>query len=327
MTEALKTLSKDLADLVANAADSVLRVDARRRLPASGIAWAEDLVLTAHHVVESDEDITIGTANGEQHDAQLVGRDPRNDLALLRVKGALNPANWAADDSLRVGNLALAVARPRRIRASAGIVSGIAQERAARRRMRMRMAMGQMGKGKRPHRRHDKWRKRMREWGGFALADGLLRLDLTMYPGFSGGVLLGADGGAHGMVTSGFGGGVGVAVPVSTLRSSVAALLTDGMIHSGYIGVGVQAAELPDAIGDRLEQETGLLVVSVEADSPAAAAGLLVGDILVALDKEAIADIDELQMALARLKVDAAVVMAFVRGGELREGSVVIGAR
>lgn len=327
MTEALKTLSKDLADLVANAADSVLRVDARRRLPASGIAWAEDLVLTAHHVVESDEDITIGTANGEQHDAQLVGRDPRNDLALLRVKGALNPANWAADDSLRVGNLALAVARPRRIRASAGIVSGIAQERAARRRMRMRMAMGQMGKGKRPHRRHDKWRKRMREWGGFPLADGLLRLDLTMYPGFSGGVLLGADGGAHGMVTSGFGGDVGVAVPVSTLRSSVAALLTDGMIHSGYIGVGVQAAELPDAIGDRLEQETGLLVVSVEADSPAAAAGLLVGDILVALDKEAIADIDELQMALARLKVDAAVAMAFVRGGELREGSVVIGAR
>lgn len=325
MTQALKTLSADLADLVANAADSVLRVDARRRLPASGIAWAEDLVITAHHVVESDEDITIGSANGEQLDAQLVGRDPRNDLALLRVEGALKPANWAADEGLRVGNLALAVARPRRIRASAGIVSGIVQAQDTRR--RMRMAMGQIKKGKRPHRRQNKWRKRMREWGGFMLADGLLQLDLTMYPGFSGGVLLGADGGVHGMVTSGFGGGVGVAVPVSTLRSSVAALLKDGMIHSGYIGVGVQAAQLPDAIAEPLGQETGLLVVSVEADSPAASAGMLVGDILVALDKEVITDIDELQMALARLKVGAAVELAFVRGGELREGSVIIGAR
>ncbi|MCY4465842.1 MAG: trypsin-like peptidase domain-containing protein [Chloroflexi bacterium] len=325
MTEALKSLSNDMAELVADAADSVLRVDARRRLPASGIAWAEDLVLTAHHVVENDEDITIGSANGEQHAAQLVGRDPRNDLALLRVEGALSPANWV-DDSLRVGNLAMAVARPRSIRASAGIVSGLVQAQDARRRQ-MRMARGQMERAKRPRRRHDKWRRRMRERGGFAVADGLLQLDLTMYPGFSGGVLLGADGDAYGMVTSGFGGGVGVAVPVSTLRSSVAALLTDGMIHSGYIGVGVQAAQLPDAIADALEQETGLLVVSVEADSPAASAGMLVGDILVALDKEAIAEIDELQMALARLKVGDTIGMAFVRGGELREGSVVIGAR
>ncbi|MCY4144976.1 MAG: S1C family serine protease [Chloroflexi bacterium] len=327
MTEALKTLSADLAELVANAADSVQQVDARRRLPATGIAWAEDLVVTAHHVVENDEDITIGSANGDRQDARLVGRDPRNDLALLRVEGGLTPANWAADNSLRVGNLALAVARPRRIRASAGIVSGIIQAQAARRPMRRRMAKGQMKKGKRLHRQHDKWRRRMREWGGFALADGLLQLDLIMYPGFSGGALLGADGGVHGLLTSGFGGGIGIAVPVSTLRRSVAALLTDGKIRSGYIGVGVQAAQLPDALIETLEQATGLLVVSVAADSPAAAAGMLVGDILVALDKEAIADMDELQVALARLKVGAAVEMAFVRGGELREGSVVIGAR
>ena len=116
-------------------------------------------------------------------------------------------------------------------------------------------------------------------------------------------------------------------MPVSTLRSSVAALLTDGKVHSGYIGIGVQAAQLPSAIVAALEQETGLLVVSVEADSPAAASGMLVGDILVALDNAAIADIDELQMALARLKVGAVVETAYVRGGELREGSVVIGAQ
>ena len=328
MTQALKMLSTDLADLVAKAADNVLLVDARRRLPASGIAWTEDLVVTAQHVLENDEDITIVAANGEQQAAQLVGRDPRNDLALLRVEGALKPANWAADDSLRVGNLAVALARPRHSRASVGIVSGVVTAQAARRRRkRMRMALEQRGKGKGPHKRHGKWRKRMRKWGGFMLAEGLLQLDLTMYPGFSGGALLGADGGVHGMLTSGFGGGIGMAVPVSTLRSSVAALLADGEIRSGYIGVGVQAAQLPAAIADALEQETGLLVVSLAADSPAAQAGNLVGDILVALDNEAIADIDELQMALARLKVGASVDMVFVRGGELREGNVGIGAR
>ncbi|MXV94161.1 MAG: serine protease [Chloroflexi bacterium] len=328
MTEALKTFSKDLADLVAGTADSVLTVHARRRLPASGIAWAEDLVITAHHGVESDADITIATAAGEQVAAQLVGRDPRNDLALLRVEGALQPANWAAADSLRVGDLAVAVARPIRIRASAGIVSGIVQARATRqRRRKMRMALQKSGKGKRPHRRTDKWRRRMRQWGGFALAEGLLQLDLVMYPGFSGGALLGADGGVHGLLTSGFGGGIGMAVPLSTLRSLVAALLSDGEIRSGYLGVGAQAAQLPDAIINTLEQETGLLVVSLEAGSPAAAAGLLVGDILVALGDEAIADIDELQLALTRMKVGATVAIAFLRGGELREGSITIGAR
>ena len=328
MSNTLQTFSSDLADLAASAGASVVRVDARQRMPASGVAWTDELIVTAHHVVESDEDILVVTPDGERLDAQLLGRDPRNDLALLRVDGGgLTAANWADEDKLRVGDVALAVGRPRRLRASYGIVSGIVNAKAARqgrRKMRKRI---ENARGKRNHGRRGKWQRRMREWGGFMLADGLLQLDLTMYPGMSGGALVGADGGARGILTSGFGGGVGIAVPVSTLRSAVTAIQTDGEVRSGYVGVGVQAAQLPDNMAERLGQDTGLLVVSVEAGSPAAASGMLVGDILVALDDEAIADVDELQEALARLHVGRTVATAFVRGGELREGSVVIGAR
>ena len=290
MTEALQAFSDEMADLAAGAAPSILRVDARRRLPASGIAWTDELIVTAHHVVESDTDIVVTGADGQERAAELVGRDPRNDLALLRVDGGLTAANWAADDALRVGNVVLALARPGLYRASAGVVSGILRaEDARQRRRRMRAAFQHRGGGRGRKGRRGKWKRRMREWGGFGLADGLLRLDLTMYPGFSGGAVIGADGGAHGMATSGFGGGAAIAVPLSTLRSSVTALQRDGAIHSGYIGVGVQAAQLPESIATGLDQETGLLIVSVEAGSPAASAGMLVGDILVALDDQAAA--------------------------------------
>ena len=129
------------------------------------------------------------------------------------------------------------------------------------------------------------------------------------------------------MATSGFGGGAAIALPLSALRRSVTALLADGAVHSGYIGIGVQAAQLPQAVAEALGQETGLLIVSVEAGSPAAAAGMLVGDILLALDDRALEDVDELQLALATLPVGSAVATAYARGGVLREGSVAIGAR
>ena len=328
MTQGLQAFSEQMAELAAGAAPSILRVDARRRLPASGIAWSDELIITAHHVVEFDADISVAGADGQERAAELVGRDPRNDLALLRVDGGLQPANWAAEDALRVGNVALVVARPGMYRASAGIVSGILRADDARqRRRRMRAAFQQMGRGKGRNRRRGKWQRRMREWGGIGLAEGLLRLDLIMYPGFSGGGAIGADGSVHGMATSGFGGGAAIALPLSALRRSVTALLADGAVHSGYIGIGVQAAQLPQAVAEALGQETGLLIVSVEAGSPAAAAGMLVGDILLALDDRALEDVDELQLALATLPVGSAVATAYARGGVLQEGSVVIGAR
>ena len=159
------------------------------------------------------------------------------------------------------------------------------------------------------------------------LAGSIIQTDLVMYPGFSGGPLLAADGFVHGMNTSGFAGGVSVALPIAVIRKSVTALLADGRIQTGYLGISAQAALLPDAIAESLGQDAGLLIVSIEPDSPAAAAGMLVGDILTALQGEPLEDVDELQVLLARLEAGSEITSSIVRGGELRQGSVVIGSR
>lgn len=325
----LQELSKDLAELVEASAQSVLRVDARRRLPASGIAWAEDLIVCAHHAVEFEDDISIGAPDGKRLRAALIGRDPRIDLALLRVEGSLKPADWAAKDELRAGNLVVALGRPRQnIRATLGIVTGLAGSGDVKRQLQRMKAQFRRGDKKQWKKR--KWRKRFAWDGGgrgFALAGDIIHSDVTMYPGFSGGPLLGVDGKVYGMNTSGLPGGHSAAIPLASVRESVAALLSKGKVQTGYLGIGAQTAQLPDAVAESLGQEAGLLVVSVEAESPAANAGLLVGDILTALAGDPVEHIDELQLTLARLEAGAAVGMRFTRGGELQEGTVVIGER
>ena len=152
MAETWQQLSTEMADMIDGAADSVLRVEARRRLPATGIAWSENLIVTAHHVVETDDDISIGTSDGARIDAELIGRDPRYDLALLRVDATLTPANRArAAADLRIGNLVLALGRPRlQVAATLGIVSGLVSADAARqKRARMRVLFEKSGPGNR----------------------------------------------------------------------------------------------------------------------------------------------------------------------------------
>ncbi len=332
MANMLQDLSNDMARIVDAAAESVVQVDARRRLPASGIAWSEDLIVCANHAVELEDDISVGLAEGGRLRADLVGRDPRIDLALLRVDASLRPASRAAESDLRAGNLAIALGRPRRnIRATLGIVTGVAGAGDAKRQIkRMKAQFWAQMKGDKRQRKARKWRKRFGWDGGgwgFALAGGLILTDLTMYPGFSGGPLLGVDGLIYGMNTSGLPGGVSAAIPLASLRASVGALLSSGKIQSGYLGIGAQTAQLPDAVAESLRQEAGLLIVSVEAQSPAAKAGWLVGDILTALAGDAVEHIDELQMTLARLETGAEVSAQIVRGGAVQEGAAVIGER
>ena len=327
MTALVQQLSDNMADLVEAASLSVLRVDARQRLPATGIAWSENLIVTAHHVVEVEDDIKIALADGSQISARLLGRDPHNDLAVLQVDATLNPADWAANNSLRVGNLIMALGRPgEKIKATWGIVSGVVLPVDMQRRgARMRAMRAGHGRGRQQ-------RRAMQLDGraggrGRALADGFVQTDVIMYPGFSGGPLLGAAGKVHGLNTSGFMRGASMAVPVATIRKSVAALLADGSIQQGYLGIGVQEARLPDSVAEALDQDTGLLIVSVESESPAAEAGILVGDILTGLDGELVAHVDALQLMLTSLQIGSTVKVEFVRGGVLADGSVKVGAK
>src|SRR5258708_3589206 len=108
----LASLSDDLASAVRRAGKSIVAVHGRRRFPASGLAWRDDQVITAAHVLERDTDLSITAPDGNQHAAQLVGRDPGSDLAILSVAGAaLHPVERSSE-TLAAGNLVLAVGRP-----------------------------------------------------------------------------------------------------------------------------------------------------------------------------------------------------------------------
>jgi S1-C subfamily serine protease len=189
---ALRQLSDGLAEAVGRAAASTVLVSARRHIPATGVAWGGDgLIVTADHVIETEDDITVGLPDGREAQAQLVGRDPSSDLALLRVEGIdLPAAELAPEGSVKVGNLALAVGRPTRdgVQASLGTVSAIGGPR---------WTAGML----RPMRGH--WRGRGR---GQSQIEGYLRTDMTFFPGFSGGPLVDVEGRTVGINVSLIGG-------------------------------------------------------------------------------------------------------------------------
>ncbi|MGJ3237431.1 MAG: S1C family serine protease [Anaerolineae bacterium] len=305
-----KELSDAMAQAVETVNPSVVQVNARRRLPATGVVWSADgVIVTANHIVQHDDNITITLADGTSHDATLIGRDPQNDLAVLKVDAQLTPASWGDDEALRVGHLALAIGRPgEQLQASLGLVSALVSS----------PVMGQ-----RRGRRKGKGRSR----GWQVLVDGYIQTDVVMYPGFSGGPLVAGDAQVHGINTSGFGQGVSVAVPVATIRNTVSMLQQHGKMKQGYLGVGVQTARISDAIAQELDQEIGLLVVSIEKDSPASRYGLLVGDILTALDDETTEQLDELLALLSGARVGKSVPVQIVRGGQLQTISVTIEER
>lgn len=316
---------KDLSDAMANAAETVgaslVQVNARRRLPATGVIWSADgIIVTTNHVVERDEDITVTLDDGTTHNATLVGRDPRNDLAVLKVDASLTAANWGEDESLKVGNLVLALGHPgEQVQATLGVVSALISSPKKQKRREHQKHGGHFGGGR--------FRKRGRGgrmWN--VIVDGYVQTDVVMYPGFSGGALVGGDGVVYGINTSGFGRGMSVTIPVATIRNTVNTLQQHGKMKQGYLGIGIQPARVPDTIAKELEQETGLLIVSVENDSPAAKAGILVGDMVVTIDEDAIEQLEEL-LAIQKLQVGQTVSVQIVRGGALQSVDVTIGER
>ncbi|MBK6328546.1 MAG: trypsin-like peptidase domain-containing protein [Chloroflexi bacterium] len=297
MANVLAELSDTLANTVAAAGASVVRVEGRRRIPATGIVWSADgLIVTAHHVVAQDENIQVGLPDGRVVAATLVGRDPSTDTAVLRAAAAdLTPLTESNKQELGVGNLVLALGRPgKTVQATLGIVS----------------ALG------------DGWRTRM---GG--QIDRYLQTDVVMYPGFSGGPLVDAHGRLAGMNTSALMGGVSLAIPTVTLARVIDALVADGRMKRGYLGVSTQRVKLPTELREQLGQKTGLLIVSAEPNSPASAAGLTLGDTIVTLDGEKVRDHDDLLALLSGDRVGTAVPVGIVRGGQVQPMQVTIGER
>jgi S1-C subfamily serine protease len=297
MANMLRDFSKELADAVETAGRSVVRVEARRRLPASGVVWStEGLIVTASHVVEREEEVMLGLPDGGETAATFVGRDPGTDLALLKANAkGLTVADWGDAAELRVGNIVLALGRPgRTVQATLGILSA--------------------GGGG--------WRTPL---GGEI--DLFLRTDALMAPGFSGGPLIGATGRVFGVNSSALSREAGIAVPTATIRRVVADLQAHGRIRRGYLGVGVQPVKLPANISERVGQEDGLMLISVAEGGPAHHAGLMLGDVLMALDGNPTRGMQDLLQLLSGEKVGTSAAAKIVRAGNVEERKVTVGER
>lgn len=297
MANPLTDFSNGLTSAVEQAGASTVLVDGRKRYPASGIAFTEDLVLTADHVITREDGIQVGLADGQSVGATIAGRDPGSDLAVLRLaEKVLKPAKTS--DSVKVGQLVLALGRPSRagIQASWGIVTAISGPARTFR-------------------------------GG--MLDEYIQSETTPYPGFSGGPLINTEGEVLGLNTSGLTRGSSLTIPVEMAWRVGEALAKHGTVKRGYLGVRTQPVELPEAGRQALqrEQSQGLLVLWLEEGGPAATGGLLVGDILVGVGGQPVGDADDLFSALHSETVGKAIAVEVLRGGRPETVNVTVGER
>ncbi len=295
MTQLLTQLSRDLVASTERAGHSLVRVEGRDRLPFSGIVWGPDLVVTADHGLERERP-RVGLPDGQRVEAVVVGRDRGTDLALLRVPGArLEPAVWAEPDRLKTGMLVLAIGRPaERPMVSLGVIAAL----------------------------NGPWRT---PTGG--QIDHWLQTDVVMFPGFSGGALVEAEGRFAGLITSGFGDGQSLAIPVGTLRRTVRALLDHGRVRRGYLGVELQPVTLPERLQREHGQQTGLLLMGFAADGPAERSGLMLGDTLVRLNGQPLTRLEDLLAVLGPDTVNQQLTADIVRAGALHSVAVWVAER
>jgi S1-C subfamily serine protease len=227
-----------------------------------------------------------------------VGRDPSTDLALLHTESNLVAAPHADPQTLEVGHLVLALARDEDGAAGAtlGVISSLGGP----------------------------WRT----WRGGDV-ERLVRPDLNVYPGFSGGPLIDASGGIIGLNTWGLSRRSALTLPVATIARVVAQLETGGRIKHGYLGVALQAVRLPEALKQAraLNQDAGAIVVDVAENGPAERAGVTIGDVVLGLGKHRIEGSDDVQHALGGDAVGSTQTLRVLRGGDLRELSVTIAER
>jgi S1-C subfamily serine protease len=295
-TTTLGALSADLSAIIATASQSLVRVDDGTRLTATGVIWTADgTIVTTSHGTERDEDLVVELADGRRLAAVVAGRDPESDLAVLTIAATGLPAiARAGEDDAQVGHLALAIGRPGRagVQATLGIVSA-------------RMEAQSDGR-----------------------PEYFLHTDATLYPGFSGGALVDAEGRMAGLLNLSLGRGQGVALGVPIVEHVVEQILRDGHVRRGYLGISTQPVALPQSVkaATGVDQEHGLLVVDVALGSPADQAGILLGDVLLTVEGEGVGHPERLRRQLRRRSAGQTVAIVLARAGARHELTATLGA-
>jgi len=291
--EILQTLSVAIEQVAERVSPSVVSVGSEGR-NGSGIAWDEKgHIITAYHVVRGLEEVEIGLESGKSLMAKVVASDRRSDIALVNVDEGLNPIAKGDSESLKVGQFVLALANPFATKASAtsGIITGV-----------------------------------RRDIGGWGFdIQGAIVTDARVNPGYSGGPLVDASGRMVGMNVAWIA-SRGIAVPIQTISKIAERLATGKPVGRAYLGIVSNPVELPADVAGLPNQDSGLIILSVEADSPAKNAGLALGDVLVGFDSSPVSGFRDLTGVLTEDVIGKASKVQVLRAGKLQELAITPGA-
>ena len=294
---ALTGFSDNLANAVAHAAQATVSVNARHRLSSTGVLWRTGIVVAADHTIEREDDITVTLPDGTTVPATLAGRDPSTDIAVLKVDGVtLAPAEIGDTSALKVGHMVIALGfAGGTLGASSGVISAIGS--------------GRSGRG--------------------SQIEHIVRPDLTLYPGFSGGPLVDTQGRVVGINTSHLSRAGAVALPTATINAVVDQLVAKGKIARGYLGLSMQPVRVSDATKTALNlaENGGLIVIAVEPAAPAEQGGVLIGDILIGIEGTAVSDTNEVQGLLGPDRVGKPITVRLIRGGVDTTITLTVGER
>ncbi len=276
---------------------AVVKIDAGRG-GGSGVLFTPDgLILTNSHVVENGGALTVVMTDGRSLRADVIGQDADTDLAVIRVDGSAMPFATLGDSrAVRVGQIAIAIGNPYGFHHSvtAGVVSALGRSLRAR---------------------------------SGRLMDDIIQTDAALNPGNSGGPLVTTRGEVIGVNTAMIlpAQGLCFAIASNTARFVAARLIRDGRIRRSYIGLAGQTVPIPRAVArdNQLAVTSGVFVVSVEPNSPAAAAGVKDGDVVLALAGTPVTGVDDLHRLLTEDKIGEPTAVTFLRAARKRKVTVV----
>ena len=291
-------ISKHAARLAEQTGKAVVAVDAGHRVAASGVHWKPGVIVTASHLVRRATEVNVILPEGNTVKGTVAGRDSTTDLAAVRLDVAATLATLPLASGAKVGELVLAVARSGRgeLSASAGIVARVGGP----------------------------WRS----WRGGHI-DRLLRPDVRLYPGQSGGALVNGRGELLGINSTILARESVITLPTETVDRVIKELLERGHIMRPYLGIAMQEVQLPHewrSSADR-DQEHGLLVMHVVPDAPAKQAGINLGDVIITADAQPVQGVHQLHRLLALKRPGDALKLRILRSGNAIEAQVTLGDR
>ena len=288
--EILKSLSDAIAEVIGKVSPSVVTVDCGMGR-GSGVTWSPDgNIVTCNHVVHGHAVVKVGSREDRIVEAKVIGQDPYSDVALLKIEGdGLPPIELGDSGNLNVGQFVIALANPfnRKPSATTGIITSVGGS--------------------------------IRSWRGMTIED-VVVTDARLSPGYSGGPLIDASGKMVGL-SAAYVWSRGIAIPVNSVKKIVDGLVHGGRVRRGYLGIISNTIPLPEEIATQTEisQDRGVLVLSVEADSPAKRAGLALGDVIIRFDEKPVTDVNELPRLLTEEVIGKKAKLVILRAEKMTE--------